>query len=116
MIIPIDNSILYVEPIYLKAENENSMPEVKRVVMVYKDQIVMENDVNACLEKIFGVEKERAEQAIKDAAAESNTQTPPATESGAIITLEEAKALYTELEQALEKVNKLIQKIEKETK
>lgn len=116
MIIPIDNSILYVEPIYLKAENENSMPEVKRVVMVYKDQIVMENDVNACLEKIFGVEKERAEQAIKDAAAKGNTQTPPATESGAIITLEEAKALYTELEQALEKVNKLIQKIEKETK
>lgn len=118
MIIPIENSIIYVEPIYLKAENENSMPEVKRVVMVYKDQIVMEKDIKTCLDKIFGTDQAIADAAIKAAeekkTAETGDKVAPPTET--IITLEEAKALYDELQQALDKVNELIQKIEKGSK
>lgn len=117
MIIPIDNSILYVEPIYLKAENENSMPEVKRVVMVYKDKIVMENDIATCLDKIFGTEKAKADAAVKAAEAQAaSTPQSNIAQPGATITLEEAKALYNELQQALDKVNQLIQKIEKGSK
>lgn len=117
MIIPIENSLLYAEPIYLKAENENSMPEVKRVVVVYKDQVVMEDSVKACLDKIFGIEKDRANAA--EAAAAIKAGTPVVVKPGdgnAVITLDEAKAIYQELQNALNKVNQLIQKIEKGTK
>lgn len=117
MIIPIENSLLYAEPIYLKAENENSMPEVKRVVMVYKDQVVMENSVEACLDKIFGIEKDRADAAAAIEAAKSGTPAPTVQPgNSSVITLEEAKALYEELQNALNKVNELIQKIEKGSK
>ena len=42
LVIPIEDSILYVEPIYLKGE-QSAMPELKRVIVAYKDQVVMES-------------------------------------------------------------------------
>lgn len=119
MIIPVLNSLLYVEPIYLKAENENSIPEVKRVVVVYKDQIVMEKTLKEGLAKIFG-------DAVPEAAANA-VETKPSADGSAsaagtsnaevqVITLEEAKAIYEELQNAMDKVNTLIQKLEKDSK
>src|SRR5690625_687671 len=40
--IPIEDTVLYVEPIYIESSNETSLPEVKQVVMAYEDHIVME--------------------------------------------------------------------------
>lgn len=110
-IIPIENSLIYVEPIYLKSENENSIPEVKRVIVVYKDQIVMENTLEEGLKKIFpdGLPKETTTPVTEPTKATSGN-------IGDIISLEEAKALSTELQKALDKVNQLIQKIETENR
>ncbi|WP_110942941.1 UPF0182 family protein [Inediibacterium massiliense] len=58
MTIPIENSLLYVETIYLKADNENSLPEVKRVVVAYGDKIAYESTLEKALESLFGVEEE----------------------------------------------------------
>lgn len=110
IITPIGNSLLYTEAIYLKAENENSMPEVKRVVAVYKDKVVMEESLELCLDKIFGTD-----EAVKTEAAtkvENTTTGATGTQQGIILTLEEAKSLSEELQKALDKVNQLIQKIE----
>jgi len=52
--IPVNQSLLYVEPIYLQANTENSIPEVKRVIVAYGDQIVMEQTLEESLKKIFG--------------------------------------------------------------
>jgi len=52
--IPINQSLLYVEPIYLQADTENSIPEVKRVIVAYGDQVVMEQTLEESLEMIFG--------------------------------------------------------------
>lgn len=52
--IPIEDSLLYVEPIYLRAESENSLPEVRRVIVGYGETIVMERTFEEALEKIFG--------------------------------------------------------------
>src|SRR5699024_2034773 len=41
--IPIEDTILYVEPVYIESSNETSLPEVKQVVMAYGDNIVMES-------------------------------------------------------------------------
>lgn len=57
LVIPIENSILYVEPIYLKADSENSLPEVKRVIVGYGDKIVMEPTLEEALDRIFGTDK-----------------------------------------------------------
>lgn len=51
--IPIEDTILYVEPIYIESSNETSLPEVKQVVMAYEDHIVMEESFEKSLEKIL---------------------------------------------------------------
>ncbi|GAA0430805.1 UPF0182 family protein [Lentibacillus halophilus] len=51
--IPIEDTVLYVEPIYIESNNETSLPEVKRVVVAYEDQIVMDANFDQALEKIL---------------------------------------------------------------
>lgn len=54
LVIPIKNSILYVEPIYLTTNSENSLPEVVRIVVAYKDKIVMAKTLDDALSQLFG--------------------------------------------------------------
>lgn len=58
VIVPIENSLLYVEPIYLESDSENSLPEMKRVVVSFKDKIVMKESLREALENIFGIIEE----------------------------------------------------------
>jgi hypothetical protein len=53
--IPIEESLLYIEPMYLAAEGEKgSIPELKRVFVAYGNQIVMGDSLEASLQAIFG--------------------------------------------------------------
>lgn len=52
-IIPIENSLIYVEPVYLEATN-SSIPEVKRVIVAYGDKIAYEPTLAAALDSLFG--------------------------------------------------------------
>jgi hypothetical protein len=56
IVVPIENSLLYVEPIYIQSDNENSLPEMKRVIIAYADKIVMEQTLQAGLDRLFGKE------------------------------------------------------------
>lgn len=51
--IPIEDTMLYVEPIYIESSNETSLPEVKQVVVAYSDYIVMEENFEKALAKIL---------------------------------------------------------------
>ncbi len=51
--IPIEESLLYVEPLYLAAER-GSIPELRRVFVAYGNQIAMEETLEASLQAIFG--------------------------------------------------------------
>ena len=51
--IPVEESLLYVQPLYLAAE-KGSIPELKRVVVAYGNQIAMAETFNAALQAIFG--------------------------------------------------------------
>jgi hypothetical protein len=53
-VIPIENSFIYIEPIYLKADNVNSLPEVKRVIVAYNDRIAYEETLELALNSLFG--------------------------------------------------------------
>ena len=52
-VIPINSSILYVEPVYLEATNA-SIPEVKRIIVAYGDKIAYEETLAECLVTLFG--------------------------------------------------------------
>lgn len=55
LVIPIANSILYVEPIFLQAE-KSQMPELKRVVAVHGTQVAMGTTLDEALERLVGGE------------------------------------------------------------
>ena len=52
-IIPIENSLIYVEPVYLEATN-SSIPEVKRVIVAFGDKIAYEPTLAEALDSLFG--------------------------------------------------------------
>jgi uncharacterized protein len=59
--IPIEKSLLYVQPLYLAAE-QGSLPELKRVIVVFGNQIAMEESMDQSLQKIFGGKPTPAER------------------------------------------------------
>jgi len=52
-VIPIEDSLIYVEPIYLESAN-SSLPEVKRVIIYYNEKIVYEETLAEALDAMFG--------------------------------------------------------------
>ncbi len=54
LVIPVRNSVVYIEPIYLAAEAGGGLPQLKRVIVAYSDHVVMEDSLDAALSRIFG--------------------------------------------------------------
>jgi uncharacterized protein len=54
LVIPVENSLMYVEPLYLQAES-SELPELKRVIVSYENRIAMEKTLEQALAKVFGV-------------------------------------------------------------
>ena len=52
LVIPISRSLLYVEPLYLEAE-QNSLPTLVRVIVAYENRIVMAETLEQALQAIF---------------------------------------------------------------
>ena len=52
--IPIDQSLIYVQPLYLAATEQGSLPELRRVIVAYGNQIAMEPTLEQSLGRIFG--------------------------------------------------------------
>jgi len=65
--IPIEKSILYVEPLYLAAE-KSQLPELKRVIIAFGNSLAMEENLETSLQKVFGGELLREKPAPKLAA------------------------------------------------
>jgi uncharacterized membrane protein (UPF0182 family) len=53
LVIPIEESLIYVQPIYLRAEGGN-IPELKRVVVAHENQVVMRETLEEGLNALFG--------------------------------------------------------------
>lgn len=53
LIVPVKESLVYVRPLYLQATG-GKIPELKRIIIVYKDKIVMEETLEKGLSNIFG--------------------------------------------------------------
>jgi uncharacterized protein len=52
LVVPIGNSILYVSPLYLRAQS-GQLPELKRVIAAYGDRVVMKETLPGALAALF---------------------------------------------------------------
>ncbi|MPM82710.1 hypothetical protein SDC9_129772 [bioreactor metagenome] len=58
LIVPIENSLLYVEPLYLRASGEKSIPEMRNVIVGYGDKLVLAPNIETALKNIFNIKDE----------------------------------------------------------
>ena len=75
LVIPIEKSLLYVQPLFLAADKAG-LPELKRVIVAFGDVVVMEENLELALQRLFG-----AREAV--AAAAAAAATPPGSPAGA---------------------------------
>jgi hypothetical protein len=83
LVIPIERSLVYVEPLYIAAE-KGQLPELKRVIVGFGDRIAMEETLEGAMARVFGgaapqvgtavaprpaAEREGSVKALLDAAA-----------------------------------------------
>ncbi len=88
LVIPIEASLIYVQPLYLRAEG-GRIPELKRVVVAYQNQVVMEETLERALAVLFGATDATAPLELPVAAAGATDATPetviPAAGAGSLI-------------------------------
>ena len=75
LVVPIEESLLYVQPIYISANDGASstgIPEFKRVVVSFNGQIEMRNSLSEALSAVFGVSDGNG-----DGTGDGETTEPP---------------------------------------
>jgi uncharacterized membrane protein (UPF0182 family) len=77
LVIPIEESLVYIQPIYLRAEG-GKIPELKRVIVAHENRIAMEETLDLALERVFGG---RVAEETHDKAATRTEPTEPAPQA-----------------------------------
>ena len=54
MVLPVANSLVYAEPIYLQA-TQSKLPELKRVILSHNDKIIMSESLDEGIQRLLGV-------------------------------------------------------------
>ena len=89
LVVPVLNSVLYVEPLYLAAEAGGGLPQLKRVIVAYSDHVVMEDTLDAALSRIFSgavnTSAAPAPPAGPGAQASNKAPSAPAVDAQALI-------------------------------
>jgi hypothetical protein len=82
IVLPIENSFLYVEPVYLTAEGTN-IPQLKRIIVVSGDKVAMESTLDAALSTLFGAQQSQSKMAssLQPELSQARTQIQEAQDS-----------------------------------
>ncbi|MGH9717508.1 MAG: UPF0182 family protein [Candidatus Acidiferrales bacterium] len=102
LVVPVQNAVMYVEPLYLEAEGSSSIPELKRVIVAYSDHVTMQPTLEDALNVIFGGQAGEAEQASTAAPgipSASRKTIPTETEN----LIEQANQQFQQAQQDLRK-------------
>ena len=91
LVIPIGTSILYVSPLYLRAE-AGQLPELKRVIAAYKDRVVMADTLPQALAALF-----KAAPVLAPTIASASPAATPAEHNAAAEALEDYDAALERL-------------------
>jgi uncharacterized membrane protein (UPF0182 family) len=98
LVLPLDGSVLYVEPLYLQSE-QSQLPELARVIVSYGERVVMERTLEEALAAVFGVEPGRP--ATPEPAPSPGEEPPPGEPSDMWELIRQAAAAYTRAEEAM---------------
>lgn len=82
LVIPIDDSIVYVQPLYLQSE-KTAMSQLTRVIVASGDKVAMEADLKSALSAVFG------SSAGSGAASEETASVPTSIDNAAAMSLYE---------------------------
>ncbi|HEX4936696.1 MAG TPA: UPF0182 family protein, partial [Gemmatimonadaceae bacterium] len=83
LVIPIDDALLYVQPLYLQAEG-GRIPELKRVLVAYENQVVMRETLELALQALFaGGSDAPVTQQVQVAGAAARAAAAPAAAGAA---------------------------------
>ena len=96
LVIPFENSIFYVEPVYITSENNASLPEMKRIIVAYKDSVVMAPTLNEALSQVLKVSDGL------DGETLAEEETPPVVPEG------ETQPVVPEQEDVRQKIQKVL--------
>ncbi len=102
LVIPIDGSLLYVEPLFLVA-TETRLPELKRVIVANQRDVVMDENLPLALRKLMQRRRETTptvEIAIPRQAT-LTTPTTPKTSAAPTTTILQLKEMVEQLEKSL---------------
>lgn len=98
LVIPVKDALLYVEPLYLQAQ-QSRMPELRRVIVAHGNKIVMEPTLELALQRIFG------DRVPSDGIITGDTQ-PPAKDEAPLTELADlikrANDLYNQAQSRLQ--------------
>jgi hypothetical protein len=75
LVIPIGTSLLYVQPLYLRAQG-GKIPELKRVVVAYQNEVSMAETLDGALAQLFGGSAAPRGEAVPAATAGGGAATP----------------------------------------
>jgi uncharacterized protein len=81
--IPLEQSLVYVQPLYLAAAEQGALPELRRVIVAHGNQIAMEPTLEQSLSRIFGARLPPITTAVIP---------PPGTEAAPAVTTDRALA------------------------
>jgi uncharacterized membrane protein (UPF0182 family) len=99
MVIPIEESLLYVQPLYLRGESSR-IPELRRVLVAAEERIAMEPTLEAALARIFGESPPGALKSQSTQAASGETTSTAIPTGPAANLAEQAKQHYDRAIQA----------------
>lgn len=109
LVLPINDSLLYVEPIFLEAE-KGGLPELARVIAVFQEMVVMEENLEKALVRIFGERGELPlEAAQEDLESAGEAETGRADQTGSRLDPELA-ALIKQAQKHFDRAQKSQQK------
>ncbi len=100
LVIPIEQSVVYFEPLYLQASIENTVPELREVVVVYNNTVVMEPTLSQALVALFGPEAAPGTTVPDSPTTTTNVTTDTTPPSDLTTLAERANQLYMDALQA----------------
>jgi uncharacterized membrane protein (UPF0182 family) len=101
LIIPVEQSLVYIRPLYVQATGANAVPELKKVIVAFGDRIAIRDSLQDALVAVFGDAPETLEEAPQGPPSEQ----PPGPEVGLPAEvrrlLDEAARAFAEADAAL---------------
>ena len=82
LLIPVEDSLLYVRPLYVEAQGDTPVPQLKNVIVAYGDQVEMRSTLREALEAIFGRAPETLEETPTDGGEPTDTPDEPSEPTG----------------------------------